>query len=94
MRRFWQAISIAVFGFDTVVAVIASSLIVVCRAEATLRQFLSGVDRRVVSALELVSKKAERCPDGTHQFKRQLLITDTERDGSGLDGACSPPQHL
>lgn len=57
MRRFWQAISIAVFGFDTVVAVIASSLIVVCRAEATLRQFPLVVNRRVVSALELVSKK-------------------------------------
>jgi hypothetical protein len=57
MRRFWQAISIAVFGFDTVVAVIASSLIVVSRAEATLRQFPLVVNRRVVSALELVSKK-------------------------------------
>lgn len=57
MRRFWQAISIAVFGFDTVVAVIASSLTVVCRAEATLRQFPLVENRRVVSALELVSKK-------------------------------------
>lgn len=52
MHRFWQAISIAVSGSDRAVVGIVSSLIVVCPAEVTLRQFLSVAGRRVISALE------------------------------------------